>query len=903
MKTPKPHLSALIFLSAFTFLSLESGCGSAKINLETGNTDAPHLVASPLTEAEAIQRNEVLSDISYALSFSLEDKTNRFSGVSKVQFNLNPKTKKADIFLDFYQGEITSILLNGTALNDFKNPSRYDGNRIYLKMAELMTGTNHLEIAFTHAYSSNGHGLHHFIDPVDQAVYLYSDLEPYFAHHIFPCFDQPDLKAIFQLTVGAPKTWQVVSNTRESKITNEGTNLKQWIFPPTQKLSTYVFALIAGEYKKFSSDAHGTPLRLFSRKSLAQYVDSKEWFDVTQKGLAFYGVQFGRPYPFLKYDQILVPEFNEGAMENAGAVTFSERMIYRTKETRLLHEMRANVILHEMAHMWFGDLVTMKWWNGLWLNESFATFMATWAMSEVHPIPGTGKNNSWESFIDEKGGAYFQDQLVTTHPIELPVPDTDHAFSNFDGITYGKGASVIKQLRYYLGDANFKKGIQSYFKKFAFQTTRLEDFIGSLAEASGKDLSSWQNVWLMTSGVNTVKAEWECKDGKISKFNLLQLPAENSTVLRPHRSEIGLYHFQKSTDSRGKIKLIETIPAIYEASNTSIDQAIGRACPDLVFPNANDQDYVKVGLDSKTLSEISAHLTSVDDILSKKMFWFSLHSMLTDGTLSAKQFADLMIKQLPDEKNLQVLQVVLQELSSRVPGYMNPELRNEYYQKFEALTLARIKESVPGSDDQLIWFQAFVDFAHSDVGKKTLRDILDSKMKIPKLNIDQEVRWSLVGALARRGAPDAKALIEQESKADPTEMGKKSALAAEVGRPDADLKAKWANIIFEAAESGSTGSWDSSDIRTIMNNFNILGQEPFTEAVFDRYFKFLPEAMKSPDENYILTYTSSFFPGLCSQRDIDFTVKALNTKLPIVAEKNLKVMKQETERCIRGRKL
>lgn len=895
---------SLHFSLALTLVSVLAACSSLQVQPEKLSSDtasAKKLVATPLTETEASERSEAISQVSYALTFHLDDQRESFSGTTQIRFNLNGsvRSRARDLFIDFYDGEIDSMQLNGASLSDPKKTSRYDGNRIYLKIAELSTGPNALEINFHHTYSGNGHGLHHFKDPVDQAVYLYSDLEPYFAHHIFPCFDQPDLKATFQLTVDAPSAWQVVSNTRESKITPLRQNKKEWIFPPTPKMSTYVVALVAGEYKGVTAQANGIPMRLFSRKSLARYLDSNEWFNVTRKGLKFYGSQFAKPYPFLKYDQILVPEFNEGAMENIGAVTFSERMLYRTKETRLTHERRANVILHEMAHMWFGDLVTMKWWNGLWLNESFATFMAAWAMSETHPIAGTGKNNSWESFVDEKAWAYYQDQLVTTHPIELPVPDTDHAFSNFDGITYGKGAAVIQQLHYSLGDSNFKKGIQNYFKKYAYQNTRLEDFIGSLAEASSIDLSNWKSAWLMTSGVNTLKTDWECTDGKISKLNLLQLPAENSSVLRPHRTVMGFYR----NHSPEGIVVSSRLPVRYDSSLTSIDEVIGQACPDFLFPNASDEDYVKVELDSKTLSEISNHLTEIKDLRLKKMLWHSLGEMVTDGKLSAKQFSDLVLMQLPTEKNSEILQTALQVLGKNIPEYMNQVLRAEYYEKFEALTLAGMNRSRAGSDVQLLWFQFFVEFAHSHSGTQRLRAILEGKIKIPKLKIDQDVRWTLVQALARRGAPDAEVLINRESKADLTEIGKKSALAAQVGRPEPTLKAKWADVIFAAAASGSYQAWNSSDIQTLMSDFNVLGQESLTETQFERYFQFLPEAVKSPDENYVQAYTSSFFPSLCSERVLEFTTEALKLKLPITAEKNQKVMKQETERCIRARKL
>jgi aminopeptidase N len=297
--------------------------------------------------------------------------------------------------------------------------------------------------------------------------------------------------------------WQVVTNTL-SKDTNHVDGRKSWQFPPSPVFSTYVFALHAGPYAFWKANANGIPIRLFARKSLAKYVDHQEWLKITQQGLMFYGTQFGYPYPFAKYDQIIVPDFNEGAMENVGAVTFSERYIFRTKVTQDKHMRRADTILHEMAHMWFGDLVTMRWWNGLWLNESFATFMSSWAIDQATQFTGI-----WQTFFtDIKTWAYREDQLVTTHPIELPVPDTDHAEANFDGITYGKGASTLKQLSFYLSEDDFREGLQRYFQKYAFKNTTLTDFIQMLSEASSQDLSKWQHSWLQTTGVNTIQTAW-----------------------------------------------------------------------------------------------------------------------------------------------------------------------------------------------------------------------------------------------------------------------------------------------------------------------------------------------------------------------------------------------------------
>jgi aminopeptidase N len=877
--------------------------------LKPNSTSAASFAGLPLTKDEAVARAKQVAHVTYGLWFGLEDEHQDFEGRAVVTFELRTKARDhgKDIFLDFANGTVRGIVLNGTTLSDITSKDRYDGNRIHFKLNELQPTTNRVEISFLHPYSHNGHGLHRFKDPVDQSVYLYSDLEPYFAHEIFPCFDQPDLKAAFELTVETPEDWQVVTNTLERDVSKVD-GRKSWAFPPSPLLAPYVFALIAGDYASWKADADGIPMRLFVRKSLKQYIDPKEWFDVTRKGLDFYSVEFGYPYPYSKYDQILVPEFDAGAMENAAAITFSERMIFRTKVTRRAHENVASTILHEMAHMWFGDLVTMKWWNGLWLNESFATFMSSLAGSETLPIAGMKKETAWENFFDTKTWGYDEDQLVTTHPIDLPVPDTDHAFSNFDGITYAKGASVLKQLRYYLGEDDFREGIQRYFQRYALRNTTLSEFIKMLSEASGKDLTAWQDSWLMTSGVNSVQADWACDgdghaDGKISKFDLIQSPAENSAVLRTHRTEITLY--------TSKFAPKDVVPATYSGAKTSVTEAIGKACPAAVFPNSGDYDYVKVELDPVSRKAVAEHLSEVPDLLGREMFWFTLWETVIDGKLAPTDYADIALAQLATEKDPSVTKTVLKTLLSPALGhpsavkFMSTEQRANYLPKIEALTLNKLHANSTaqraGGDNQLVWFDAFLDSARSMESLEYMKKLLEGKAKIPGLKIDQEVRWNLAQALVRNpgglSADAAKELIDTQAKLDPTDNGKKLEISSSVQIPDSKTKSAWMDQIV----AGPTASMSVADLRSAMRNFYVLGQEDMTQQFVDRYFAELPKALLSPDEEYVNYYTGGFYPALCSQKVIDLTTTALKSDLPAVAKKNLRMARQQEERCLRAR--
>src|SRR5262245_8314498 len=623
-----------LVVAAVAGLAVLSSCtGPGLIPTQATVEPAGESSASPLTREMASARARQLGDLSYALWFDLDADREEYTGRVAIGFDL-AKDAEGDLFVDFADGEIHALSINGAAVAAGDLAKRYDGRRLRLATGELVRGgANRIEIGFTHAYSTTGNGLHRFRDPADGRVYTYTNFEPYNANRMFPCFDQPDLKASYELTVEVPSEWTVIANTPEREVTS-GAGRSTWRFPPSPVFSTYIFALHAGPYASWSGKAGPVPIRLFARKSLAPYVDHAEWLEVTRQGLAFYGDYFGHAYPYAKYDQIIVPEFNSGAMENVAAVTFSERYVNRSKITEDEKRDRADTILHEMAHMWFGDLVTMRWWNGLWLNESFATWASARAVDGATRFEG-----SWQAFLGEKQWAYWEDQLVTTHPIEVPVPDTDQAFANFDGITYGKGASVLKQLSFYLGEDEFREGLRLYFQRYALGNTELADFMGTLAEASGQDLSGWQELWLETPGLNGVEASWTCatdpKSGRrvISRFALMQSPSEWSGVLRPHRTRIGLY----SASSCKRIG--DPIPATYAKAETDVAAAIGKPCPDLVYPNDGDYDYVKVTLDPASLEAVRGSITKLGDPMLRQQIWHSLWEMVVDDKLASRCFA------------------------------------------------------------------------------------------------------------------------------------------------------------------------------------------------------------------------------------------------------------------------
>ena len=890
-------LMKIHFIIAFSIL-LIFGCYKSP---QMPPAQAPSQPRRSLKESEARKRTDSVSNVSYRLWFYFERDQDSYRGKVNITFDL--KGPSEDLFIEFNQGRILSFQVNHQSIT-----AKYDQHRIWLNDTPLKNGKNQIEIQFDRKFNNNGNGLHLFKDPVDGSTYFYSNLEPYKANQVFPCFDQPDLKATYRLSVEAPKEWEIIANQRESLKVMIGEGQRRWEFPRTKRFSTYIFALMGGPFVSWASEADRIPLRLFARKAVKKYVDSKDWFLITEEGMRFFHRAFGYPYPFEKYDQILVPDFNAGAMENVGAVTFSEdRYVNRSKITLPFRRRRASVILHEMAHMWFGNLVTMRWWNDLWLNESFATFSAAWALDDIGPrvkIPG-----SWQSFFRRmKGWAYWEDQLVTSHPIKVSVPDTEHASAIFDGITYGKGAAVLKQLYYFLGKENFSKGLHYYFTKHAFLNTELKDFVAALTRVSSKDLSNWQKAWLQSNGVNPVQLAWSCSGDQIKEFRLIQRESIEdpsgvfAKVLRTHRTQIALYYKRD-----GKLRVGKVIAASYSGSETLIKKAIGQPCPELVYPNHKDYDYVKVILDPHSVETVRAGLSDIVDPFARQMLWQTLWDAVVDGQTPAQRFIETTLHHLDQEKNPLVLRSVIRNLISVRAGrasslsFLDEQIRAPYRQRIENRILSKLETARPGSDLQLFLFRRFLTAAASDRAKTRIQNWLSGNEQLHGLKIDQERRWDLLHALSRMGAPGLYKLVEAEKKRDPSDRGVKRAIRVEASFPNRDNKMKWLKQIMAPANE----RLPISKLRVAMRNYHLLGQEELTRFVTDAYFERLRTAAKTETGGYQRNFSRRMFPPNCDQDVVDRTARLLENPdmFPARVVKILRIHKQETERCIRARRL
>ena len=730
-------------------------------------------MTSDLTRDEAAARSALIRVASYQVDLDLTAGGEMFVSVSLVRFDCTEPGSAT--FIDLTAPAVREITLNGAPVG----LDAFDGNRITL--AGLAAG-NMLRVVAECAYSRSGEGLHRFTDPADGRVYLYSDLETFDAHRVYACFDQPDMKASYELSVTAPADWLVVSNMAPESTIEAGAALR-WHFPPTPVLPTYITAVAAGPYHAVHDEHDGIPLGLYCRQSLAEYLDPDEILEVTRQGFDFFHHAFGIKYPFGKYDQLFVPEFKEGAMENAGCVTFLEAYIFRSRVTDFAREARGGTILHEMAHMWFGDLVTMRWWDDLWLNESFATWAGTLAQAEA-----TRWTSAWTTFAQlEKSWAYRQDQLPSTHPIAADVADIHAVEVNFDGITYAKGASVLKQLVAYVGRENFLAGVRKYFGAHAWGNATLADLLSALEVTSGRDLASWSAEWLQTAGVNTLRPSYSVDaDGTLTEFAVEQEAPATHPVLRSHRIAIGVYDLTKNGLSRrGRVEIDVA------GARTVVPELAGQARPDLVLVNDEDLTYAKIRLDDHSLRTLIEQIGSFTDSLPAALCWAAAWDMCRDGEMAARDYVRLVMSGISSVADISVVQTLLRQAGQAVRRFADPGWRATGL----ALIASRLRNLLgtaePGSDEQLAYVRAFAGVAASDEDLALLTGLLDGSVQLDGLSVDTDLRWALLARLVSRGGGPRNfgvAEIEAELARDATDAGERHAATCRAAIPSAGAK-------------------------------------------------------------------------------------------------------------------
>jgi aminopeptidase N len=833
-----------------------------------------------LTRDEARRRAELIQTPLYDISLDLSRDSDTFACEATIHFLC--QEPGANTFIDFLVPSVDSCELNGEEVPK----EAFNGARITLTN---LRDANELHVLATCEYQNIGAGLNRFKDPVDHKVYLHSQFETFDAHRMFPCFDQPDLKASFTFTVLAPSDWVVVSNNPGQAQPVAGKeNIKRWTFGATPKMSSYLTAIVAGPYHGVR-DRHGDiDLGIFCRQSLAQYLDPDEIFTVTKQGLDFYAEAYKYAYPFQKYDQLFVPEFSAGAMENIGAVTFNESMLFRSKVTEAVREDRANAILHEMAHMWFGDLVTMRWWDDLWLNESFATFMSVLAQVEA-----TRFKNGWVTFANQyKAGARRQDQLPTTHPIAADVPDIESVYLNFDAITYNKGACVLRQLVAYVSQDTFLRGVQRYIKQRQYSNASLADFLSDIEAGSGRDLKAWSKLWLETAGLNTLRPLAGSQSETIGSLAIQQEAPPEFPTIRPHRLAVGLYDRKKDG-----LHLRRRVELDVAGENTPVTDFDGERLADLLLVNDLDLTYAKIRLDERSLATATEHLAELSDPLARAITWAALWDMLRDAEIPAKRYLPLILKNIRGETDIGVVQDLLAQAASAIFVYGDPVHQDAALKILADHSLRALDDAPAGSDFQLAWAHAFISAARSPEHLAVVRGLLDGIKVFTGLKIDTDVRWSIVSALAGVGKDDG--LIDAELERDPTDEGQRYAAAARAARPTAEAKEQvWASLMEDLTLPLAT-------MRSMMRGFHRFDQRRVLEAYASRYFQALANVWKERDIEVGLAFARMMFPSVVVD---DHTIKVTDQYLarenvPGPVRRVLLEAKDSMQRAMRARTL
>ncbi|KRE93697.1 aminopeptidase N [Nocardioides sp. Soil774] len=772
-----------------------------------------------LTRDEAATRASLLDVTSYTVDLDLTSATRPDQGtfVSVTTLEFACRQPGASTFADLVAPTVREITLNGRSLDP---ATAYADSRIALDDLEA---TNTLVVTADCAYSNTGEGLHRFVDPADDRVYLYSQFEVPDARRVFTTFEQPDLKSVFTFNVTAPSHWVVVSNaaTPEPRELEGGASV--WSFPTTKKMSTYITAIVAGEYHGEFDTYEGKfgtiPLGHYCRQSLKEHMDTAELVKLTKQSFAFFEEQFDYPYPFGKYDQLYVPEYNAGAMENAGCVTLRDEYLPRSRQPRSFFEFRTSVITHEMAHMWFGDLVTMKWWDDLWLNESFAEWACYWCEANA-----TEFDDAWTGFANaRKQTGYRADQLPSTHPIAADNVDLHAVEVNFDMITYAKGASVLKQLVAWVGLEPFLEGLRAYFKEWEYGNPEFKDLLATLEKSSGRELQGWAQEWLQTAGVNTLAPSFElAEDGTYASFAVAQTAPADWPTLRRHRLGIGLYD-----EVGGRLVRRDYLEIDVEGASTDVPELVGTKQPALLLLNDEDHAYAKIRLDERSLATAISALSSFEDSLPRALVWGATWDMTRDGEMRTRDWVDLVLANIGQESDAWAVTRIPASTALAVNSYSDPAHRDELRATWETGLRELLLSAEAGSDHQLTFARSYAAAARSDVALGELIGLLDGSFVVEGLAVDQDMRWVLITALARAGRfGDAE--IDAELEVDKTISGQEMAAAARVSQPTAEAKEAGWNAILDPATPNET-------MREMVFSIFRYGQEDVTEPYLEKF--------------------------------------------------------------------
>lgn len=817
---------------------------------------APLWGKSVQTRVEAAARFEQVEDVAYKLFFELVPGQSTFKVRSEI--TLVMRHDRAPLAIDFEGESVASVHVDGKALDTFS----YDpaAGRIRIPAEALPKGQHKLVVEAVGKFSDDGVGLMRYVDETDQRTYLYTDFEPYEANRAFPCLDQPDLKATYELEVAAPGDWTVITNTPLLETRQEG-ELQLSRFKRSKRFSTYLFHLSAGPWASFRDPDFRYPLALYCRQSMARYLDPEELLEQTRRGFDYFEAYFDYPYPFEKYDQIFCPDYTSGAMENVGAITWNEMYIPKKpfSASRILD--RRVTLWHEMAHQWFGDLVTMKWWDNLWLNESFATYMSYLAAEAL------GEQDTWKDAARARIDAISADSRNTTHPVHSEVPDTNTASAIFDSITYGKGFCVLRQLDRYLGGTNFRDGLRLYFRNNAWKNTTIKEFTAALEERYGSDLDGWMTSWIGTAGVNPVQVEIEQRDGLITRATLRQFPSNKSNVLRQHSLMVGLYYRQ--TD--GKVALGKTIPVNLSGERVELSELIGQPAPELALPNIDQVGYLKERIDPSRLQWLETHFAELADLKVQNEVFSILKNMVIGGEWDPERMVTLIESQLPQIRDVQLLRL----MSDTLELLLNQIAPNESVAKTIAgRVFERIRplaEQEPGSELQGRRIALLEALAKLRGDTSFFVERLEGRLVFPGYQETNEDRWSHLNCLAELGYVIEDALLERVKAADDGQLLNVRLLTLATLKPDLENKRNAWQRIVAVAES-------NQDIRAMVAGFNSPCQSALLQEFVPRFFEELPLIFNKHGYGYAAGFCYGLWPSYGGQKTLELANKFLARK-------------------------
>lgn len=812
--------------------------------------------AENLTRVEAQERASNVRVLTYDIALDLCQGEKSFDSHTKVHFFATPGSQT---FIDLVAADVEEIILNGLSLP----LQTWQDSRIQLTD---LSEENRLEVRAKCKYSNTGDGLHRFVDPADGQAYVYSQFEVADSRQVYACFEQPDMKATHTFTITAPSHWKMFSNARTPEPIAVQDGISRWEFGTAEQMSSYITAVVGGPFvgetsELVSIDGRTIPLGVYCRASLGEHLDAQNIIELTKIGFEYFEKHFDYAYPFSKYDQVFVPEFNAGAMENAGLVTYRDSYVFRSKPVEAQVERRCITILHELSHMWFGNLVTMQWWDDLWLNESFAEFMSTLATAEATEWTG-----AWTTFASlEKSWAYAQDQLISTHPIVADIRDLEDVEVNFDGITYAKGAAVLRQLVSYVGRDNFFVGLQEYFKKHQWSNTVLTDLLTQLELASGRDLATWSKVWLQESGMNTLRLKLGLDENQIISECAVIQECPYGVSLRPHRLVVSGYDLQE-VDGRKQYGRTCRVELDISGAKTTLSEFLGTSRPDVILLNDEDLTYAKVRMDAKSLQHAATNIGAFPDSLSRTLVLSSAWDMTRDGEMPASAFIDLLMQALLVETESTGLMVLLRRLNTTLRYYLAPAHREQIAVQVSKRLIWLARLFPAGSDAQLQLVKAAALHAYDRETRDSIKGWYYGEEHLHGLNIDLDLRWDILTSLSAFGILGEAEILELEA-TDVTISGQQRAAAARAAMPFAAAKSEAWDLMFKRS------STPNGMIENLVSGFNLTKDPLLLVPYVDRYFDALLDIWANRGSAVAQDLVEGCYPltlvGLAPQTGVD----------------------------------